>query len=203
MLDPVKQRERSRRWRESHREESKAASLRCYYKKREAYLARGKIWAAKNPDKVRERRRRHDAKPHRKLPRGNVLERVKRYQARNLEKVRAGRRAYQVKRRADPVQRTIDAMRRRMRHIIKGKTKGVFALLGYTAEQLRDHLASQFQPGMTWDNYGLYGEKWHVDHKRPVSSFKLPDELIDCFALSNLQPLWAADNLRKRARHSE
>jgi hypothetical protein len=203
MPDPDKVRESKRKWREANRERANAASLLWYYNNRERCCARKREWAAKNPDKVRENGRRNDAKPHRKLPRGDALGRVRRYQQRNLEKVRAGRRAYQAKRRADPVQRTIDAIRRRMRRVIKGKTKGAFVLLGYTAEQLRDHLALQFQPGMTWSNYGLYGDKWHVDHKCPVSSFKLPDELVECFALENLQPLWAADNLRKHARSLE
>lgn len=73
-------------------------------------------------------------------------------------------------------------------------------LLGYTADDLRSHLEAQFEDGMTWENYGLYGDKWHVDHIRPVSSFKLPEELADCFALKNLQPLWAIDNLTKHAK---
>ena len=87
-----------------------------------------------------------------------------------------------------------------MRHVIKGKTKGAFKEFGYSADDLKRHLEQQFQPGMTWDNYGLYGEKWHVDHKQPVCTFKLPEELVQCFALSNLQPLWAKDNLAKSWR---
>jgi hypothetical protein len=189
-----------RKYKQANREKLRVASLRQYYANRDVYLARSKIWAANNPDKVRAGGRRHDAKPHRKLQRGDHKARLRRYQERNLETVRARRRAYQKKRRADPAQRIVDAIRRRMRHVIKGKSKGAFVLLGYTADQLRAHLMSQFQPGMTWDNYGLYGEKWHVDHKRPVSSFRLPDELVECFSLPNPQPLWARDNLAKHAR---
>lgn len=96
------------------------------------------------------------------------------------------------------MQRVVDAIRRRMRHVIKGKTKGAFALLGYTADDLRSRLKSQFQNGMSWDNYGL----WHVDHRQLVSSFNLPDELIQCFALANLQPLWAAENLARKRKHN-
>lgn len=87
-----------------------------------------------------------------------------------------------------------------MRLVINGKSRGAFDLLGYTADDLRSHLAAQFRDGMNWSNYGLYGDKWHVDHIRPLSSFKLPDQLIECFALENLQPLWAAENLAKGAR---
>jgi hypothetical protein len=70
----------------------------------------------------------------------------------------------------------------------------------YSVDDLKAHLASQFTEGMTWDNYG----EWHIDHVRPVSSFDFTvdtDSVIkQCWALSNLQPLWALDNIRKNNR---
>jgi hypothetical protein len=197
---PDKVRAAKRKWREANREKERVASLRRYYENREVYLARGKEWVANNPERHRENGRRSDARPERKLPRGDTKARGAKWRAKHLDKHRAMRRAYQVKRRQDPVQRTVDAIRRRMRHVIRGKTKGAFRLLGYTADDLRSHLEAQFESGMSWDNYGLYGEKWHVDHIRPVSSFKLPEELIECFSLDNLQPLWAKDNLAKHTK---
>lgn len=75
-----------------------------------------------------------------------------------------------------------------------GKT---FILLGYSTKELLEHLESKFLDGMTWDNYG----KWHVDHIRPDSSFQYKStydkDFKECWALSNLQPLWAKDNLKK------
>lgn len=69
--------------------------------------------------------------------------------------------------------------------------------LDYSMEELRTHLASLFSEGMTWENYGA----WHIDHVRPVSSFDFTvntDAVIkECWALANLQPLWAIDNIRK------
>ena len=59
-------------------------------------------------------------------------------------------------------------------------------------------MESQFTDGMTWDNWGKYG--WHVDHKVPLSSAKTPDELIKLCHYTNLQPLWAKDNLSKGAK---
>ncbi len=72
-------------------------------------------------------------------------------------------------------------------------------LIGYTVEQLKKHLEKQFLPGMTWKNYGRAG--WHIDHIIPVSvfNFNTPED-IDfrrCWALKNLQPLWAFDNISK------
>lgn len=64
------------------------------------------------------------------------------------------------------------------------------------------HLERQFLPGMTWENHGRFG--WHIDHIIPLSAFNFetPDH-IDfkrAWALSNLQPLWWQDNLKKRAK---
>lgn len=70
----------------------------------------------------------------------------------------------------------------------------------YSLEELMAHLERQFLPGMTWENKG----DWHIDHIIPRSSFaySTPDdpEFKKCWALSNLQPLWAIDNIRKNAK---
>jgi hypothetical protein len=68
-------------------------------------------------------------------------------------------------------------------------------LLGCTIKQLRDHLERLFLSGMGWHNRKL----WHVDHVRPCASFDLMDPAQQrcCFHYTNLQPLWAADNIRK------
>ena len=62
------------------------------------------------------------------------------------------------------------------------------------------HLEKQFKEGMTWNNYGYYG--WHIDHIRPVSSFNFNSyddpEFKECWALSNLQPLWGKENISKK-----
>jgi hypothetical protein len=70
-------------------------------------------------------------------------------------------------------------------------------LLGYSTADLRAHLERQFVKGMSWDNYG----EWHVDHIVPVASFKFESaddpEFQACWALTNLRPMWAAENIRK------
>ncbi len=65
--------------------------------------------------------------------------------------------------------------------------------LGYSALELKMHLESKFKNGMTWDNHGL----WHIDHKKPVSKFPKNTSTSEVNALSNLQPLWAFENLSK------
>lgn len=55
-----------------------------------------------------------------------------------------------------------------------------------------------FEPKMTWDNYG----KWHVDHIIPLVRFNLQDrnEFLQACHYTNLQPMWATENLKKGAR---
>lgn len=73
-------------------------------------------------------------------------------------------------------------------------------LLGYSLADLMAHLERQFLPGMNWGNRS----GWHIDHIRPVSSFNFQTvedpEFFECWALTNLQPLWAVDNLKKGGR---
>ena len=82
----------------------------------------------------------------------------------------------------------------------RGMTKGgkTFETLGYTPTDLMNHLESQFVEGMTWDNR----DEWHIDHIRPISSFNFDStehpDFKKCWALNNLQPLWAGDNIRKK-----
>jgi len=80
-----------------------------------------------------------------------------------------------------------------------GKSKSAIELLGCTIEELKKYLEDRFKNGMTWKNYGRRG--WHIDHIVPCSKFDLSkkEEQLKCFNYTNLQPLWAKDNLRKWA----
>lgn len=82
----------------------------------------------------------------------------------------------------------------------KAKNARTLALVGCTIPELIKHLEAQFQPGMTWENHSLRG--WHIDHIRPCASFDLtdPDQQRVCFHYTNLQPLWARENLIKNDR---
>ena len=89
-----------------------------------------------------------------------------------------------------------------MRDVLKGNTKSdkTFNLIGCSFDELKNYLESKFQSGMIWDNYGYYG--WHVDHKKPCSSFDLSksEQQKECFHYTNLQPLWAKDNYNKGSK---
>lgn len=76
------------------------------------------------------------------------------------------------------------------KRIGKNKPARTEQLLGCTWIEAKAHFESLFQEGMRWENHGV----WHIDHIRPVASFKA-DELYLMNHISNLQPLWAEENL--------
>lgn len=67
--------------------------------------------------------------------------------------------------------------------------------LGCSRDELCSHIESRFTEGMTWENM----KEWHIDHVKPLSSFNVldPSERKKANHFSNLQPLWAIDNLKK------
>lgn len=94
---------------------------------------------------------------------------------------------------------------RRIREILlQSKSKRSIDYVGCSLEDLKKHLESKFEEGMSWDNYGKYkmgNDKsgWHIDHIIPCNSFNFQDpfETTACFYYKNLQPLWGKDNIQK------
>jgi len=80
--------------------------------------------------------------------------------------------------------------------------ESVMKYLPYTTAELKEHIEKQFEPWMTWENHGRDG--WHIDHIIPQS--KLPYDSMShpnfqkCWALENLQPLEAIENIKKGNR---
>jgi len=117
----------------------------------------------------------------------------------NKDAVNAKRREREKLRRdSDPTYRLRHNLSTRLYLAVSKKIGKTSEIVGCSLEELMSHLETKFTEGMNWDNYG----EWHVDHIRPCSSFNLedPNEQMTCFHWSNLQPLWAKDNLRKGAR---
>ena len=134
--------------------------------------------------------------------RDDVRERLnnatKRYYEKNKAKVNEQRRKYQKKRRhTDPLFK--------IKHLLRGLTYKAFyrngyskntktrELLGCDWEVCKKHIENQFTDGMSWENQG----EWHIDHIIPLASAKKPSDLKFLCHYTNLQPLWAKDNLSK------
>ena len=91
--------------------------------------------------------------------------------------------------------------------IIQGKkSTSTIELIGCSIDKLKQHLEIRFLPGMTWKNYGKMNKQhtkvWHIDHIVPCTVFDLKNlnEQKKCFHYTNLQPLWAIDNIKKGNR---
>ena len=110
--------------------------------------------------------------------------------------------------RTDPDYKLMRTIGSGVRHCLNGrKTSRSMEYIGMDVKELWQHLESQFQPGMTKDNHKNDG--WHIDHIRPIASFKfgelegeeLQAAARECWHYTNLQPLWAEDNIRKGAKY--
>jgi hypothetical protein len=66
-------------------------------------------------------------------------------------------------------------------------------IIGISYEEFKIYLESKFIDGMNWDNRG----EWHIDHIVPLSTANNKDELRELCHYTNLQPLWAEDNIKK------
>jgi hypothetical protein len=69
---------------------------------------------------------------------------------------------------------------------------------GCTVPELKAHIESLWSTGMTWGNR----HTWHIDHIKPLAAFdrSIVDWELHANHYTNLQPLWAADNLAKGAK---
>ena len=123
--------------------------------------------------------------------------------AHNEKRTASRRKNLQKRRDEDPSYRVRMNMHVRLNQMVTRKVGKTMELAGCSLEDLMKHLESKFAEGMTWENYGIKG--WHVDHIRPCASFDLedPEEQKKCFHWSNLQPLWAVDNLKKSDKWQE
>lgn len=208
LKNPEKAAEIQKRYRESNRvalqekrsknrDKARLASRSHYERNRELYRVRRQQYRADNTEKLSAA-----GKNYYRRNRGKVLEAHRIYRQSNHEATRKRNREYQQQKwRTDFSYWLKKTVGRRMRDAIgsqsankKGRT---WSLIGCTPQELAEHLESQFLPGMSWENYGYRG--WHVDHIIPLAKFDLRDaeQQAAAFHYTNLQPLWAEDNLRK------
>ena len=199
------QQARQKAWRDANKdrikqynEEYRAAGYRSTDHVRAWYHANLEHARAYNREKMRELREadpekyRAAQKRHYYANRELVLERVRQQSARKYrEDV-----AFNLRAKIGP----------RLRSMLRGvggkAQRRTEELLGFTLDELKHHLERQFTKGMTWEK--LLAGEIHIDHIQPVWSFNVTSvdcpEFRACWALSNLQPLWAHDNLCKQGR---
>jgi hypothetical protein len=124
------------------------------------------------------------------------------YKNKNKERLRvATRKWFKGKRKNDPFFRFRLNLRMRLKLYLNSKNlnckinRDDIEMIGCSPAELKLHIENLFVEGMSWDNYGLRG--WHIDHIMPLCSAKTFEEAVLLNHFTNLQPLWAIDNLKK------
>ena len=173
--------------------------------KREEILAYGKKWREENKEKHKEANRKwreENAEKHKQNSRDyyhanreEVTAKMKAYRNKNREVLNKKRRESH---REFPERRLAQNLRVRLVMALRRNSRKCSAVrdLGCTIAELKLYLEAKFQPGMTWDNYG---SAWHCDHIKPLANYDLSNKevLAQLVHYTNLQPLWATDNIKK------
>ena len=205
--NPDKAREWSKKYYQENKEKINAASKKYYEKNKEKMKERSKKYYQENIEKQKEYHQNYREHNREKAKETSKLWREK---PENKERALAWRRKYRSKRyHTDPAWKLRDITRRRVLGALK-EGKGGESILPYvdwdSYEELKEHLESQFEDWMTWDNHGVWHpteRRWHIDHIKPQSVLLEGVETMDdpkfreCWALENLRPLEARENLSK------
>lgn len=162
---------------------------RAYVENREQILDKTLGYYYKNKEQIAV---------HRKQRRENHPEIYQAHSKKYREKYPEYAKVYRRERRkVDPKFKIIGNLRNRLCSVLKykkwNKNNSFRQYIGCSLEELKSHLENQFTEGMAWDNHG----KWHIDHIIPLSSANTEEELYKLCHYTNLQPLWAIDNMKK------
>ena len=196
-------REDNREKREANKEKKKAYNKAYREDNREKVNAKSKAYYEANKEKKKAYKEdnREKVNAYYKAYYEANKEKVKAYKEDNREKVNAYCKAYKKQRRdTDPLFKMKLNLGNRTYQAFKGggykKYSKTAETLGASYQEAFDHLEKRFTEGMEWSKHG----KWHIDHIVPLSSAKTKEELIYLCNYTNLQPLWARDNLVKGAK---
>jgi hypothetical protein len=205
----------SRQWKLKNKEKVNQYKRDYYRLHPEKSKEETKRYVEKNINKVRARRHKYyldhtekfkEAGKTRYEKHKEIIKiKVKQWAKNNPEKVKKISRDKKLRYRKNPIKRLNFNISYGIWLSLHGAKKNQHweSLVGYNIDQLKAHLEKLFIFGMTWENYG----KWHIDHKIPKTAFNYTCsgdiDFKRCWALSNLQPMWAKENLIKGNKLSQ
>ena len=172
-------------YRKRNPEKRKETIKKYYENNKEKTKEKDKVRFLENPEKIRAIKLKSY---HKNKTKDEQIDRRRKYR--------------KYKRKTDEKYKLADAIRSRIKFYIRinniTKKNKTFDIVGCTPQFLKEHMEKQFKNEMTWENYGFYG--WHIDHIIPLSSAKSDKELYRLCHYTNLQPLWAKENLSKGSK---
>jgi hypothetical protein len=158
-----------------------------YLKNRERSIVLAREYKKRNPDRIKAINDEYFSRPDVRI-KSNAY--CRNWHKSNREYVNKKNREYL----SVPIRMIRHSLRCRLGRLIKtGKSSKTMAIIGCDLDLLRLHLEERFSPGMSWDNYG----DWHVDHIIPLAKASTQEEVERLSHYTNLQPLWAKDNIVK------
>ena len=188
--------------RQLRKHHAKGLCRQCYQKQyrnsHQKHIKQQKLqWFKDHKELIVERAR----KQYQENPKKRQLA-CKRYQSLHKDKIREYETTYERERKKYDVQfKLIKDIRKRINIAIKNNQKAGSVLrdLGCSISELKSHIESLWQPGMTWQNRGKGDGKWQLDHVIRLANFTLSDreQFRKAVHYTNLQPLWDQDHLVK------
>lgn len=188
-----KYRNRNKKYRDENQDYTKNYQKTYYDENKKQLLEQQKKYYESNKDIILKKSQEYVK---------NNSEKTKKYQKEYRDNNKEGLREYinqykKERRENDVIFKLRNNLSHRTRQIFKyfntEKKDKTFDIVGCTPQFLKEHLEVQFVDGMSWDNR----REWHIDHIIPLSSAKTEEELYKLCHYTNLQPLWAEDNLKK------
>lgn len=203
--DKTKRIEYARQYHLKHKEKCNLRSLSYYQNHKEEHNKRVEKYLLANKEKIVQYQKEYrikNSEVNKEYSKNYYIinkEKFQKYNKDNLEYSRA----YESNREKTDIQFLLrKRLRSRLFKAIRNNQKVGSAVrdLGCTIPELKMYLEGQFKDGMTWDNWSLKG--WHIDHKVPLAFFDLTkrEQFLQAVHYSNLQPLWAEENLIKRSK---
>jgi hypothetical protein len=173
--NPNKVLENTRKYNSENKELVNINSRKWREKNKDSEIIRNREWKKLNEEKVKESK---------KIWREKNKEKIKEYK-KNYEK---------LKLKTDILYKIKKILRNTTLRYIKNKKFPTTEIIGCDYDTFKIYFESLFTEGMSWDKLGY---EIHIDHIIPLSSAKTEDELYKLNHYTNLQPLWATDNLKK------
>ena len=202
----------NKKYNDGHREQKNANNREFYDLNKESELNRKKNYYKNNKEKVKKRNLKWKFSNKEKI---NEASKIARQDPKNKIRKRELGKLYYHKNKLRKIIKSV------INQALKGKKNGksITKYLNYTIQDLNKHINDQFESWMNWNNHGIYNSKnwndndastwtWQLDHIIPHSTFKYvsmeDQEFKDCWALSNLRPYSAKQNVldgSNRSRH--
>ena len=197
-----------REWNKKNRDKKRDQDKKYREANREKIKELHKAWRDKNRERLNEKaRENYNAEPQAQKERSEKYrethkEQIKASNKRYREENRQKRTDYERNRRQnDSVYRFRNSFTNLIRqylrkHEYKG-AKNVWDVVGCNFEEFLAYIQSQFQDGMTMENYGNGKDKWNIDHIIPICTAENDEDLERLNHYSNLRPMWSTDNYKR------